>query len=200
MQILKDEVKKRIIEASKNRFKTDGFQKASMRDIAKDAGISTGNIYRYFLTKTHLLDEILNDLQNDLEESLTYISEEYSNMKDKAVFKDFIDKIVALYEKHKIELEVMVGAKNEKQFVIFKENILNMFTNKIIDIAKSKEVELEDNTVIASVSRALFEGAMYIIEISNGNIEKLKKQLTFYMEIMVEDLDKRVRKVAKRGI
>ncbi len=200
MQILKDEVKKRIIEASKNRFKNDGFQKASMRDIAKDAGISTGNIYRYFLTKTHLLDEILNDLQNELKEALTFIAEDYSNIKDKTVFENFIEKIVELYQNHKTELEVMIGAKNEKQFTVFKENILKMFSDKIIDIAKSRNVELKDNTVIISVSRALFEGAIYIIETSDGDIEKLRRELTLYMEIMVEDLDKRVRKVAKRGI
>lgn len=200
MQILKDEVKKRIIEASKNRFKNNGFQKASMRDIAKDAGISTGNIYRYFLTKTHLLDEILNDLQNELKEALTFISEDYSNIKDKTVFENFIEKIVELYQNHKTELEVMIGAKNEKQFTVFKENILKMFSDKIIDIAKSRNVELKDNTVIISVSRALFEGAIYIIETSDGDIEKLRRELTLYMEIMVEDLDKRVRKVLKRGI
>ena len=94
----------------------------------------------------------------------------------------------------------MIGAKNEKQFTVFKENILKMFSDKIIDIAKSRNVELKDNTVIISVSRALFEGAIYIIETSDGDIEKLRRELTLYMEIMVEDLDKRVRKVLKRGI
>ena len=58
MQKLKNEIKQKIMEVGKLKFKLLGFENTSMKDIASDAGISTGNIYRYFLTKKHLLNEI----------------------------------------------------------------------------------------------------------------------------------------------
>ena len=58
LQKLKDDIKQKIIEVGKKRFKKEGYENTSMKDIALDVGISTGNIYRYFLTKKHLLNEI----------------------------------------------------------------------------------------------------------------------------------------------
>ena len=50
-QTLKEEVKSRIIEAAKAEFYDKGYEKASMRTIAKRAEMTVGNIYRYFENK-----------------------------------------------------------------------------------------------------------------------------------------------------
>ena len=68
MQKLKADIKQKIIEVGMKRFKKEGFENTSMKDIATDAGISTGNIYRYFLTKKHLLNEILIETEEEIED------------------------------------------------------------------------------------------------------------------------------------
>ncbi len=56
MQFLKEEVRERIVEAALTVFAAQGFAGASMAGIAAEAGISAGNIYRYFGTKEELFD------------------------------------------------------------------------------------------------------------------------------------------------
>ena len=64
----KEEVREKIMRAGSVLFKTKGFENTSMKDIAQSAEISTGNIYRYFLTKHHLLCELQQEMEKDLED------------------------------------------------------------------------------------------------------------------------------------
>ncbi len=59
MQVLKEEVKANIYKAAVECFKESGYEKASMREIAKRAGISPGNLYRYYPNKEALYDTIV---------------------------------------------------------------------------------------------------------------------------------------------
>ncbi len=59
-QILKEYVRQDILDAAKQQFLTHGIYGASMRDIAKDAQVTVGNVYRYFKNKEALADAIIN--------------------------------------------------------------------------------------------------------------------------------------------
>lgn len=54
-QYLKEEVRERILEAALREFAAGGFEGATMAGIARAAGISTGNVYRYYRSKEALL-------------------------------------------------------------------------------------------------------------------------------------------------
>jgi AcrR family transcriptional regulator len=49
-----------ILEAAKNRFATEGYDGASLRDIAADAGVDAALVSRYFGSKDELFVEVLN--------------------------------------------------------------------------------------------------------------------------------------------
>lgn len=59
MQKLKDEIRNNIIEAAVKEFARLGYEKASMRIIAKVAGISVSNTYNYYPNKEQLLSSIV---------------------------------------------------------------------------------------------------------------------------------------------
>src|SRR5690606_8025420 len=44
-----------IIDAAMRLFRTRGYEKATMRAIADEAGVSIGNAYSYFSSKEHLI-------------------------------------------------------------------------------------------------------------------------------------------------
>lgn len=48
-----------IVESARKVFCASGFEKGSIVDIARDAGIAEGTIYRYFDGKRSLFDEVL---------------------------------------------------------------------------------------------------------------------------------------------
>jgi len=50
MQYQKEEVRARILGAALDEFEEHGYLAAQVRRIAERAGVSTGNLYRYFLS------------------------------------------------------------------------------------------------------------------------------------------------------
>ncbi len=71
-QKLKQEVKDRIINAALDLILESGFNNADMRSIAKNAGITHGNLYRYFKSKDDLMSYLTQPLLNSMNELLTF--------------------------------------------------------------------------------------------------------------------------------
>src|SRR5258705_1003922 len=66
-----------ILDAATRVFASKGFNRATIRDVARDAGVADGTIYNYFANKTDLLFGLLDRL-NDTERrpaSLTQATE-----------------------------------------------------------------------------------------------------------------------------
>ncbi|HEY9766406.1 MAG TPA: helix-turn-helix domain-containing protein [Chroococcales cyanobacterium] len=59
-QVLKDEIQAGIAAAALQAFASRGFENAAMADIARVAGVSAGNIYRYYKNKKALYDSLLS--------------------------------------------------------------------------------------------------------------------------------------------
>jgi AcrR family transcriptional regulator len=68
MQKLKDEIRNKILDAAVKEFAGRGYEKASMRTIAKAAGISVSNTYNYFLNKEQLFSDIVEPVFNRMRE------------------------------------------------------------------------------------------------------------------------------------
>lgn len=198
MQKLKDDIKQKIIEVGKKRFKKEGYENTSMKDIASDAGISTGNIYRYFLTKKHLLNEILKEVEEKVSKFVSDIPSNYQDIDSNLIFEGLIELTLKLAEENKDTLKVMLNSETEKQFTDFKEQILDMFTNKLASIVKSiTGKEKIDITLCNAISRAQFEGFTYIVKNNVDNIEDLERNLEIYKKLMLSGLSEKVMEVIK---
>lgn len=58
-QRLKEEVRNRIVTAAGDAFMQHGYSATRLSDVAGVAGVSTGNLYRYFKNKDALYNEIV---------------------------------------------------------------------------------------------------------------------------------------------
>ena len=198
LQKLKDDIKQKIIEVGKKRFKNEGYENTSMKDIALDVGISTGNIYRYFLTKKHLLNEILKEVEEKVSNFVSDIPSNYQDIDSNLIFEGLIELTLKLAEENKDTLKVMLNSETERQFTDFKEQILDMFTNKLASIGKSiTDKEKVDITLCNAISRAQFEGFTYIVRNNVDNIEDLKRNLEIYKKLMLSGLSEKVMEVIK---
>ena len=66
----------RILVASRERFASFGYRHTSIAEIARDAGIATGTVYRYFASKEGLFRRVVQDLnQRWVELARTVLSE-----------------------------------------------------------------------------------------------------------------------------
>lgn len=58
-QRLKENVRTSILAAASDAFSRDGYRGARLQDVAAAAGVSTGNLYRYYPDKDALFDAIV---------------------------------------------------------------------------------------------------------------------------------------------
>ncbi len=59
-QVLKDDVQAGIAAAATRVFAQRGYAAATMAEVAAAAGVSTGNVYRYFESKHVLFDDVVS--------------------------------------------------------------------------------------------------------------------------------------------
>jgi AcrR family transcriptional regulator len=76
--------KEMIEDAARELFIKQGFHATSMRDIAKGAGVSLGNLYNYYATKDSIFISIINRYLTIIDESLKKILSEIDEPLDPA--------------------------------------------------------------------------------------------------------------------
>ena len=100
MQVLKEDIRGRILAVAKLQFGQKGYSKTSMREIAELAGVGVGNIYNYFTGKDELFGEVVRPVMHALEAMLQehhgIRGEDVMRMKSEKYLKACIDEYVSL--------------------------------------------------------------------------------------------------------
>ncbi len=74
-QILKDEIREKIRKSGISVFTKNGYKKSSIKHIAEVAGVSVGNVYRYYRNKEDLYDDVIQGVYDGLEELIFAVKE-----------------------------------------------------------------------------------------------------------------------------
>lgn len=74
----KEATRQRILEEGKKAFMEKGYEGAFLRDIAKDAGVTTGAFYGHYKDKDALFVDLVQPAIDGLKESLKGFQGEYS--------------------------------------------------------------------------------------------------------------------------
>lgn len=76
MQTPKEPNRLNILQSARKEFLKAGYEKASMRRIAKLASVSPSNIYNYFVSKEEILETILRPALDGVEKGVSLISDD----------------------------------------------------------------------------------------------------------------------------
>ena len=57
----KEATRNRVIDAARERFNTQGYQGTTIREIARDAGVSVGSVFTTFASKGEILSQVMTD-------------------------------------------------------------------------------------------------------------------------------------------
>ncbi len=79
MQTKKTELEEKILNAARRAFLSDGYDKSSLRRIAKEVGITVGNLYHYFKNKDDLYMTVFLEFN---EKRLEWVFEKISHGRD----------------------------------------------------------------------------------------------------------------------
>jgi len=191
-QVLKEEVKNRIIDSAIRVFKKDNYRKASMNEIAKYADVSVGNIYRYFDNKKKLYDYIVKDIYTKLTEILEFCQSKNEDID--IMIEDCIDNFVNMYSKDKDVFIILINSDDdldENQTII--NSIRNILSNNLMNVMKKNKRSLtkDDEVFCKTLAISIANGVRYIVT-ENGSGKKLEKRLRNYLEFMKRSFIKEI--------
>jgi AcrR family transcriptional regulator len=136
MRILKDYTHKSILQAARKEFIDKGFKEASMRNIAKDAGVGLSNIYNYFRNK----DEIFLAIVKPAKEKLfAFVTEQHTEPLDFTACaplghdEESVEFYIKLIFEYKEEYRLLLYHSQGSSM----ENFRDMLTDHITEVSNS---------------------------------------------------------------
>jgi len=183
-QVLKEEVKNRIISSAIKVFKKDNYRKASMNEIANYADVSVGNIYRYFDNKKKLYDYIVKDIYKKLADVIQFCEKSNSNTALK--IENCIDEFVELYGNDKDVFIILINSDedlDENQTII--NGIRRQLSDNLITVMKNKKgsITKEDEIFCKTIAVSIANGVRFTVQ-ENGSEKNLRKRLRYFLNFM----------------
>ena len=84
----KEATRKKILEEGRKAFIEKGYDNAYLRDIARDAGVTTGAIYGHYKDKDALFAALVRPVLEGLKEELRKLQDQYCEIEDSHLKKD----------------------------------------------------------------------------------------------------------------
>ena len=159
MQILKDEIRNKILEAAENIFYEKGFKETTTRSIANEIGISVSNLYLYYKNKEAIfygvVDEFYRYFVNGLER---FFDHHDKNIQMTVSISELIQKIIINDQKK----FVIISDKSQgTKYEGFKQQVITILNNHIK--AQVNKALVQDELILYILSKNFIEG---IIEIA----------------------------------
>jgi len=154
-----------ILNSARELFRTYGFKKVSMDEIAKKAGVTKRTVYSYFSSKQDLLKFFINE---ELENMKKIVEEEENKYDD--FFKGIHGAIYKLLQyKHKRkflkviveEAEMFKDEKIIKELSVIDEQIQKYIKEKLEYAVEEKYIEVDNIDIAAFLIYKMYIALMF---------------------------------------
>ena len=152
-----------------------GYNDFTIKDIAAEAGLSTGLVHYYFKNKEDLLFKLLKEMNANLRDSLKKALEELSEPRDKLVA--FCDEAFALVEKEKAQInhDARIRQANVKLFQSYRAEIAAILQEGVAKgVFTVEDVKLTSVIIIALIQGTIIQ---YAIDSEGFNYREIKEQI-----------------------
>ena len=193
MQYLKKEIRDRILAAAVEEFKEQGYADASIRNIANNAEISLGNIYRYFTNKEALYFAVINPFMESVKQ---FVENDFSFTNK--TMKEVSETLVSFLMQYNDELMIICKG-NTVHYDSFVGYITEAIASKIKELIHSVFPEIDSKIQNPEFYKAVAEGFLTSLFriLQNGDSREMQERktreiVTFYfghMKGRFENLD-----------
>lgn len=189
MQVLKEDLKDRILEVALMEFSDNGFENASLRSIAKNSGMTVGNLYRYFKHKEDLFYNVITPAYSKLM-ILIEKSIEFNKRTDHTgCIEHLADLLLKIHSEHRKELLIIFEGSKGTRYEKTRKEIVSLLEGFLKELFKSKvdgwETIIEDDFLFNVIAAGFIDGLIMIAKHYEGeeNIKKLVPQfIAFYFK------------------
>ena len=188
-----EDTEKNILNTARKHFLKDGFSGASLRNIVKDAGLTTGAFYKYYPTKEALFDaltdpyiEHIYQIYDRVVEDFEKLSakEQTSNMSDTSGYG--MDQMIDYIYEHYDNFRLLLKCGDSGKFETFIHNMVDREMRSSLEyVKKMKEDGIEIPIVGESLMHMIYTGFFSSIfqiiehdidkEIAKRNVHKLRE-------------------------
>lgn len=176
-----EDTEKNILNTARKHFLKDGFSGASLRNIVKDAGLTTGAFYKYYPTKEALFDaltdpyiEHIYQIYDRVVEDFEKLSakEQTSNMSDTS--GDGMDQMIGYIYEHYDNFRLLLKCGDSGKFETFIHNMVDREMRSSLEyVKKMKEDGIEIPIVGESLMHMIYTGFFSsIFQIIEHDIDK----------------------------
>ena len=176
-----EDTEKNILNTARKHFLKDGFSGASLRNIVKDAGLTTGAFYKYYPTKEALFDaltdpyiEHIYQIHDRVVEDFEKLSakEQTSNMSDTS--GDGMDQMIDYIYEHYDNFRLLLKCGDSGKFETFIHNMVDREMRSSLEyVKKMKEDGIEIPIVGESLMHMIYTGFFSsIFQIIEHDIDK----------------------------
>ena len=175
-QVLKDDIKNKILETALNEFLTKGYLNTSMKGIALGAGIAVGNIYNYFKDKEELYAIIGKPVIFAIDRLLSSPPEtmDIAGIEKKLI--QFID----IYKGNEKVFIMLISNSRNTRFERMRDNIVEKFAQAISrwkNLINSGMEKTDGDIFIKAFAESYITG---VVSILSEKIEEEDKLLILY--------------------
>ena len=191
MQYLKEDVRNNISHAALIEFMENGYDKASIRGIAKRSNTSVGNIYKYFKSKEDIYENLIGCVYHRLMNYINQFDKVELNEKSLDVFDALVEKIMKIFNDSSIEISTLLnqsaGSKYENCKQVFVDFITKIVTDSMnYELSKSGK-KLKDNFIIYLLASSLMESISTIVREKQDG-EQVKRLILKMIDIYFFDV------------
>jgi AcrR family transcriptional regulator len=198
MQVLKNAVRERILNAAKSEFLDRGYSSASMRSIADLAEITVGNIYRYFENKESLFENVVIGSYDNMISIVNDIKFEKFNTNNEELYNEFKETFAIGFSNFVRENyeEVVILTRKSKgtKFENAKENVTELIKKKldshINSSIKNNEINKDMLTNVMSVN--IVNGIFEVVKSTDINkSEELERNMGMITDLYFKSISSR---------
>ena len=181
MQIKKDDVKNRLLDAAEAEFLEKGFKSASVRSIVKNAETTIGNFYNYFESKEDIFSQIVKTAYNEI---VLFIKNHQStepasipiDQLDIGFLREYLYKLMeGLVPKFDEKFLLLVDCAKTTKYSGVKDNLIDFIGMHFLDHINEYSPDYKLSEMGPIISSQLIHGIALIVK--NYKDEKIRRTL-----------------------
>ena len=176
-----EDTEKNILNTARKHFLKDGFSGASLRNIVKDAGLTTGAFYKYYPTKEALFDALTDPYIEHIYQIYDRVVEDFEKLSAKGQTSNMsdtsgngMDQMIDYIYEHYDNFRLLLKCGDSGKFETFIHNMVDREMRSSLEyVKKMKEDGIEIPIVGESLMHMIYTGFFSsIFQIIEHDIDK----------------------------
>jgi len=183
MQILKEEVRERIVAAAAREFVRHGYRQSSTRRIAQRARVGKSNLYNYFPSKEELFSAVTAPFQADFRVLLDEVTDHLEGERLRSDVAESTSKSIASFIRANRDsfITIMEGSEGTK-YESFKEEVIAALANHFARyLSKKPAGDFALRARFMHIVARLFVDALIAIASGAAKDEEIEATIALYL-------------------